>query len=261
MIDSMIWSDLRSYNLPIIAVGDHGQLPPINENFNLLKEPQIALKEIHRQAQQNPIIQLSIQAREKGRIEPGDYGKNIKKFTPIGFESQELINELLETYNEETLILCGYNHTRVKLNSFVRSNLGFELQTPQTTDRVICLKNNHKLRIYNGMIGTIKEIYLEMEDWYKTEIHFDNDDGKYNGLVYAPQFNSTEKAKFDKKQAKVGDLFDFGYAMTVHKAQGSEANRVILFEERFSRMTDEDWKRWLYTAVTRAKQELFIIGN
>ena len=57
-----------------------------------------------------------------------------------------------------------------------------------------------------------------------------------------------------------GDLFDFGYALTVHKAQGSQAKKVILFEERFNRTTDEQWKRWLYTAITRAEEELYIFG-
>jgi exodeoxyribonuclease-5 len=56
------------------------------------------------------------------------------------------------------------------------------------------------------------------------------------------------------------NLFDFGYALTVHKAQGSQAKRVILFEERFPQMTDDNWRRWLYTAVTRAEEELYIIG-
>jgi len=59
----------------------------------------------------------------------------------------------------------------------------------------------------------------------------------------------------------MGDLFDFGYALTVHKAQGSQAKRVILFEERFPKMTDDEWKRWLYTAVTRAEEELYIFTS
>jgi len=56
-------------------------------------------------------------------------------------------------------------------------------------------------------------------------------------------------------------LFDWGYALTVHKAQGSEADQVVLFEERFSFYDDEMWNRWLYTAVTRAKNELYWIGR
>ncbi len=73
-------------------------------------------------------------------------------------------------------------------------------------------------------------------------------------LSYKVPMNFTKK----RSQIMAGDLFDFGYALTVHKAQGSQAKRVILFEERFKQMTDEDWKRWLYTAVTRAEEELYI---
>ncbi len=57
-----------------------------------------------------------------------------------------------------------------------------------------------------------------------------------------------------------GDLFDFGYALTVHKAQGSQSKKVILFEEKFRQMDEEMWRRWLYTAVTRAEEELYILG-
>jgi len=64
----------------------------------------------------------------------------------------------------------------------------------------------------------------------------------------------------DRQQTLKGDLFDFGYAMTVHKVQGSQAKRVILFEERFPRMDDEMWRRWLYTGITRAQEELYLIG-
>jgi exodeoxyribonuclease-5 len=57
-----------------------------------------------------------------------------------------------------------------------------------------------------------------------------------------------------------GDLWDFGYALTVHKAQGSQAERVLVFEERFAKSSDDDWRRWLYTAVTRAELELTVVG-
>lgn len=66
---------------------------------------------------------------------------------------------------------------------------------------------------------------------------------------------------FTNKRSRImgGDLFDFGYALTVHKAQGSQAETVILFEERFSKMDNEQWRRWLYTGVTRAEKNLYII--
>ena len=89
----------------------------------------------------------------------------------------------------------------------------------------------------------------------------DGEDGVYKGLISKEQFMSDSALNFTNKRSAImaGDLFDFGYALTVHKAQGSQARRVILFEERFSKMDDEQWRRWLYTAVTRAEEELYII--
>ena len=260
MVDELIWHHLLSYRVPIIAVGDHGQLPPIKGNFNLMQEPELRLEEIHRQARQNPIIGLSIQAREYGLVRPGKYSPGVRKFFPEDFDTQEIMGEMLLNFNAGTLILCGYNTTRRKLNNHIRSVLGFESPNPSSGDRVICLRNNHKKNIFNGMLGTIIRIQKKDAEWYEAEINMDGEDKVYRGLISVLQFNSDKPMNFTEKRKNImkGDLFDFGYALTVHKAQGSESKKVILFEERFKQMTDDEWKRWLYTAVTRAEEELYI---
>lgn len=262
MVDGIIWQHLLSYKVPIIAVGDHGQLPPIKGNFNLMQEPQLRLEQIHRQARQNPIIGLSVQAREYGLIRPGKYSTGVRKFSTEDLDSQEAMGEMLLNFNIDTLILCGYNSTRRKLNNHIRHSLGFESPNPESGDRVICLRNNHKERIFNGMLGTIARIKKKDNSWYEAEIEMDGEEGNYHGLISIEQFNSEVSMNFTEKRSQImkGDLFDFGYALTVHKAQGSQAKRVILFEERFKQMTDENWKRWLYTAVTRAEEELYIFS-
>lgn len=263
MVDEEIWQDLLRYKIKILAVGDHGQLPPIKGKFNLMQEPEIRLEKIHRQSEGNPIIEVSIQARKLGAIEFADYGEFVKKFDRSQPEAGEIMNELLSNYKPNCLILCGYNHTRVKLNSFVRQSLGFETQEPRPGDRVICLRNNHEKEIYNGMLGTIQSISLEDDGkWYFAEIEMDGEERLYKGLILVEQFNNKQTMNFtnDRKKTTAGDLFDFGYALTVHKAQGSQANTVVLLEERFKQMDDEMWKRWLYTAVTRAEKELYIFG-
>jgi len=262
MIDSQIWQDLLFFNIPIIAVGDHGQLPPINGSFNLMETPQIKLDHIHRQAENNPIIKLSILARENGQIPFGTFAKTVKKIKKDDFDTQEEIENLLSQNLDETLILCGYNNTRVKLNQYVRQLKGMESPSPVTGDQVICLRNNHKKQIFNGMIGKIKSISRENPKWYYSEITFTDMDRKFKGLISVDQFNQTTALNHtqNRKETLAGDLFDFGYAMTVHKAQGSQANRVILFEERFKQMDDQMWRRWLYTAITRAVEELYIVG-
>ncbi len=263
MVDAQIWYDLVSYKIPIIAVGDHGQLPPIEGNFNLMKEPILKLETIHRQMAENPIIKLSIMARETGEIPAGEYGKKVAKISQAeSLDAYEKTENLLNRFDSETLILCGYNQTRVKLNNTIRNLLGFEEPEPGAKDRVICLRNNHDKQVFNGMLGTIDKIYPIDDEWYSSEITMEGG-SLYKGNIYKQQFNSLEPINFTKNRKVLGenDIFDFGYALTVHKAQGSEAKKVIVFEERFSKMDDENWKRWLYTAVTRAKEELYIIGQ
>ncbi|QQS44125.1 AAA family ATPase [Candidatus Roizmanbacteria bacterium] len=260
MVDGVIWKHLLSYKVPILAVGDHGQLPPIRGSFNLMDKPDILLEHIHRQAEKNPIIGISIQAREHGYIRPGQYGGGVVKYGEEDPDAYLEMNELLQNYSEDTLILCGYNHTRKRLNSHIRQALGFETVKPTVGDRVICLRNNHKKGIFNGMIGTIRDIQEENSDWYRAEISMDGEDEPYLGLISSKQFGHDSALNFTKERSQImiGDLFDFGYALTVHKAQGSQARKVVLFEERFGKMNDDEWRRWLYTGVTRAEEELVI---
>lgn len=262
MVDALIWTDLLSYNIPIIAVGDHGQLPPISGNFNLMQTPRLLLTQIHRQARDNPIIKVSQFARTTGLVPPERYGPGVVKYLKEDCDAQEKSGELLESYSPDTLILCGYNNTRVRINQFMRAARGFETPNPAAGDRVICLRNNHKKGVYNGMLGTIENITPAQKDWYQAEIQLDDRERLYEGLIYAPQFNAKTGVNFtkDRKLAMTGDLFDFGYALTVHKAQGGQARRVVLFEERFAQMDDEMWRRWLYTGVTRAEEELYLFG-
>lgn len=264
MVDYKIWQDLLSYGVPILAVGDHGQLPPVNGQFNLMEKPEIKLTEIHRQVADNPIIKLSIEARKYGRIKIGNYGKGVRKLDKKDPESQEIIENYLQQYNQETLILCGYNNTRIKLNNYLRNILGFDSPLPMAGDRVICLRNNQQKAIFNGMLGTLQRIISKDDNFYDLKILFDDEEQVFEGLAVKKQFGSSSAMNFTRENRALtlqADLFDFAYALTVHKAQGGQATRVILFEERFKQMSDLDWRRWLYTAVTRAEEELIILGD
>lgn len=262
MVDGAIWRDLQSYNIPILAVGDHGQLPPISGRFNLMEQPEITLTHIHRQAADNPIIRVATHARTTGLIPVEKFGPGVAKYSREDSEAHERSGELLETWRPDTLILCGYNTTRNRLNAHIRASRGFEAPEPGRGDRVICLRNNREKGIYNGMLGTVLQLFPDGKDWLEAEIQMDDRAKPYFGRIYAPQFGAKAGVNFteERKLAAEGDLFDFGYAMTVHKAQGGQARRVVLFEERFPRMDDEAWRRWLYTGVTRAEEELYLFG-
>lgn len=265
MVDAEIWADLQSFGIPILAVGDHGQLPPVRGNFNLMENPQLKLEKIHRQAEGNPIIKLSEKVRQGGEIPYGDFGA-VKKLAKTDTETGEIVTDILSSYNDNLLVLVGYNFSRVRLNNAVRKMQDRTSDQPQAGDRIVCLRNSRRRGIYNGMRGKISTIRPQYNKkgkhlWYKMEAQMDGD-FLYSGRVLKEQFNSekTIQSVLGLHYKRMGDLFDFGYALTVHKAQGSQAKKVLLFEERFRQMDDETWSRWLYTAVTRAEEELVIIG-
>jgi len=262
MVSSDIWQDLLSFEKPILAVGDHGQLPPVEGKFNLMLKPMLRLEEIYRQEKDNPIVVISEMARKYGEIPKMEYGRYVKKFSREDEDVMEFLTDQLSSYNENMMVLVGYNHTRNKINDGIRQLLEFESPQPQIEDRVICLRNNAELGIFNGMIGTIQSIekvsVADMLEYYQTDIIFDGEDEVFHLPISIEQFRQRETLRNVSRDI---NLFDFGYALTVHKAQGSQAEKVILFEERFSKMDDDMWRRWLYTGVTRAVSELYIIGQ
>ncbi|MEI8072712.1 MAG: AAA family ATPase [Candidatus Saccharibacteria bacterium] len=265
MVSEDLWQDIISYRVPILAVGDHGQLPPINSSFSLMADPDIRLEKIWRQAAGSPIIKLATLARTTGNIPVGDYGPGVKKLDRSDPQTGDMIEEILQSYGSDTMVLCGYNHTRQKLNHHIRELKEFESADPARGDTIVCLRNSRVSGLSNGQIGTIQAILSADEDpdnlwWY---IVADFDGQRFEGYALREQFGSKTTISHPPKRPKdqITGLFDFGYGLTVHKAQGSQSKKVLIFEERFPQMNQEEWQRWLYTAVTRAEKELYIVGT
>lgn len=259
MVTSQIWDDLLSFNVPALAAGDHGQLPPIEGTFNLMDNPILKLEEIFRQERENPIIKISEIARRYGQIPFMNFSDTVRKISKRDEDTQEFLSDKLASFDDQTMVLVGYNRTRTDLNKGIRQLLEFESPSPMYGDRVICLKNNPSMGIFNGMTGTILSISKnDVGNFYDAEISLDGEDDIFSGPISIDQFGRQDT--LTPYRSEDMNLFDFGYALTVHKAQGSQARKVIVFEERFPRMTDDNWRRWLYTAITRAEEELYIIG-
>lgn len=258
MVDENIFAELQAMEIPILAIGDHGQLPPIHGRFNLMEEPMIKLETILRQAEGNPIIQLSMMARTEGKIREGRYGDGILKTS-----NASTINRIKD-FRDWTFI-CGTNRRRITLNKYVRAKVMGNHSDPIPGDRVICLQNNHKYQVFNGMLGTIQKIEPELEHWYHASI--DMGDTKFNGSISRWQFckektlQKTVPEAPDLHPSQFGDLFDYGYCLTTWKAQGSEWPNVVFYEEStVKNFIKENWNRFLYTAVTRAKNKLLIVA-
>ena len=266
MVNAEIWADLLRYHLPILVFGDHGQLPPVEGSFNLMQNPHIKLEKIVRQAEDNAIIRLSQSIRDGGGIPFGNFAPNIRKLSKHSSEAEDLFASLVTEKDDDYLCICCYNKTRVALNYRIRGLKDFTADMPEKGERIICLKNNHAKLIFNGMLGIIKQIEEEGEHWYQVKVNMEDANGPFKGTILKYQFGQQKTlrgeaaARLPIPEKEFGDLFDYGYCLTAHKAQGSEARRVILFEERMFSYDDEMWQRWLYTAVTRAKEELIVFA-
>ena len=257
MVNEELHDDLASYGVPIVWIGDHGQLPPVRGVSRLIDDPDFRLETVHRQVADSPILKLAMCARDTGQIAYGEYGPGVVKRENDG----EI--EVGGADWSELLILCGTNRTRVALNRAARDQRGFSDEHPVPGDRVICLRNNYTSEVFNGTTGTILDCEpSESSKTYRATIQLDGDDRLYEHGIAREQFNHKSTLS---EVPRYTDLWDYGYCLTVHKAQGSEAERVILIEERLPGPPGRQealaqHKRWLYTGITRAQSELEILA-
>ena len=248
------------HEIPIIALGDIGQLPPIGEDNGLLRSPDVILTEIQRQDKDNPIIQLSLDIRE-GR--PLQIQKNEKV---IIIDKKDLVSGMLLWADQ---VICGYNETRSTLNQSMRTSLGFEDELPMKGEKIICLKNywstlskDTKTPLINGTIGIIGETHLKTNKNIQLDFNpdYNSDVFKKINIDINPFLGKPHETKPTKRYAKQivqqDKHFDWGYAITCHKSQGSSYEKVFVYEEYLNRASH---KQWLYTAVTRASDKLIVV--
>ncbi|MCY8318280.1 ATP-dependent RecD-like DNA helicase [Bacillus vallismortis] len=271
MVDGQIMKDLKSFGIKILFIGDTGQLPPVSQNGNeeflkMFNNPDFQLTDIHRQAAENPIIKLSMLARTKQEIEPGVYGKDGEAVV-ITHATWENIKDRL--YKKADQIICGYNRTRKQLNSEIREVLGFTGDVPLNGDKMICLNNDWNksiddVSLVNGMTGYVKKVYKSEEIKEKftheaTTIDFrpDFSEESYFREITIPNKLLTDPTfKLLPYEHKVYNSFDFGYAITCHKSQGSQWKNVVVLNEVLNKDTHH---RWLYTAITRSSERLVLV--
>jgi len=246
MVNDRMGEDLLSFKVPILVIGDPAQLPPVKgSGYFTNGKSDILLTEIHRQAVDNPIIRLATMVREGQEIPYGEYGSSsVIKKTP-GFE-------VLKTYDQ---ILCGRNNTRHAINTFYRNQLGFTSDFPEENDILVCGRNNWDLGILNGLIYKVLKVSNHMGR--KIFLRLEAEDGAIVEVSTHEQYfigKADEIQWFEEREA---EKFEFGYALTTHKAQGSQWGRVLIKDE--SSIFRGDSRKWLYTAITRAVKDVTIV--
>ena len=280
MLPNELWQLLLSHGIYVLACGDPYQIPPIdpNEDNHVLDHPHIFLDEIMRQAQESEIIRLSMHLRE-GRPAATFKAENKEVMIVSPLE----ITDNMYLWADQ--ILCATNATRNQLNAKMRELKGFG-HLPQPEDRVIGLRNHwdelsdQGNALTNGSIGYLEEMriitvdlprrlrYNKSFEMVSTRLRTEEGDRFYNLMLdyhYLMTGESllTPEQEYWLKKDKTFIYpqpyqFAFGYAITCHKSQGSQWNKVLVREESFPRDRIEH-SRWCYTASTRATNKLVFV--
>ena len=255
MVDEELGCDLMSFNVPLLVLGDPAQLPPVQGGgYFTNADPDAMLTEVHRQAQDDPIVRLSMQVRAGDRLIPGTYGK-----------TQVVRRDALDPARvlEADQILVGRNATRRAYNTRMRLRRGFADTLPQTGDKLVCLRNNRKKGLFNGGLWLVRERKARKSGILTLRLAPEEDLGSEDShrravkvSVRSECFTGTIE-EIVWPQRKRYDEFDFGYVLTVHKAQGSQWDDVVLFDESFA--FADSRARWLYTGITRAAKRLTVV--
>jgi ATP-dependent exoDNAse (exonuclease V) alpha subunit len=258
MVDRDLARDLESFGKKILVLGDPAQLPPVGSGgYYTSSEPDYMLTEVHRQAKESGILQLATLVREGARAEPGSYGNDCEVLRRSDVARENVARIILSADQ----VLCGMNKTRHAMNRRHRELMGRDSQTPLETDRLVCLKNYRTHGLFNGSQWTVVRTSSVDIGSMTGDLTLSSDDG----IAVEPQTfpcwlhhmlgrsEELETMGFDRRDFCE---FDWSYALTVHKAQGSQWPNVAVWDESGAFRSGQ--QKWLYTAVTRASSRLTV---
>ncbi|HLS58171.1 MAG TPA: ATP-dependent RecD-like DNA helicase [Paracoccaceae bacterium] len=261
MVGEEMARDLLAFGKPILVLGDPGQLPPVKgTGFFTEAAPDVMLTEVHRQARDSAILRLATMAREGVPIPVGPHDDYVWKMARHDVGPAQMLRG--------GQVICGTNATRRWLNTAMKRAAGFEADYPTGRgEKIICLRNRHDLGLINGMFLTLTDVRQEPDDAFAFSATVETEDGE--SIAGRQSFWRGEYADhvaFDPErgrrewQIRRGLIeSSWGYAITCHKAQGSQFPTVVVVDDGFGRSA-EDRNRWLYTAITRAEWGLVILS-
>jgi exodeoxyribonuclease-5 len=271
------YNDLCELGIPVILVGDHGQLPPVNGGTKAVQNIDVALETIHRQGKDSSILGIASRARSGRGIPIGNPEVGVEVRSGGGAHSvdQMLKNAglTIDDLASADQIICGTNDTRIEINEMMRVHLcdGQQYPTGHPAEKLIVTQNFDKpdAHLMNGSFIRVApsardprfNVHGNFVDYPVRVVDIDGDatDVDMYGLWLA-KFEcdrNDHRLKTEFKWAKSTIHAEWGWAITAHKSQGSQWDRVCVINE--SRYFRDDAKKWLYTAVTRARRDLLII--
>lgn len=257
-VDRTIGEDLLSFGFPIIACGDPAQLRPVaGEGFFTNAKPDVLLTEIHRQEAGNPVLRLATAIRA---------GRHLN--LPYGHMGDSYVVQALppREYQNFDQVLVGMNKTRTAVNNAFRKMMK-RTRVVEPGEKLICLANNYEVSVMNGSTWIVESCRPETRgrwQYYRANLRsldMPNDTLRSVLIHTMPFLEGTSHHQQYWTPMLTGQadalVMTYGYAMTVHKAQGSQWDSVAVIDEW--QRSSKDYQNWLYTAVTRAAKRVTII--
>ncbi len=250
MVDEELGRDLLSFGQKVLVLGDPAQLPPIKGGgFFTEAEPDVMLTEVHRQAADNPIIHLSMLVREGGRLEYGTYGESrVIRRAEIDAGAVTAADQ----------VLVGMNKTRRSYNTRIRELAGLRDPYPAAGEKLVCLRNDKSKGLLNGGLWTVQEAkHWPGRGLVVMRVSSEENPRQSVKVEVPTAFFEGAEETLPYALRRDNDEFTYGYALTVHKSQGSQWDDVVLFDESFA--FREHRSRWLYTGLTRAAEKILVV--
>jgi exodeoxyribonuclease-5 len=246
MVGQELGRDLLSFGVKTLVIGDRSQLPSIGGGGYFTNvEPDFRLTEIHRQEALSPIIKLATTVRLGGYLRPGKYGDSAVLARGDALPPKQLL--------QFGQVLVGTHRTRCRINSDMRRAMGFTGPVPIPGEKVVCLKNSKTKGIFNGVTYQVISATPDRRGFY--EMNIKDDDGRLIAVVSpVAAFGLPDNTGCTYPE----NPFDHGYAITVHKAQGSQWDSVYIVDESHCWRPDDQHFRWLYTAISRAADQVTV---
>ena len=280
MIGSKLFTEFQEWvpdESSVLYVGDKEQLTPVNDTWGPdLDNATATLTQVHRQALESPILSFATAIRQRDgdewmQNEYDESDKRVQAYDGIESASEWLLKQRAE--NVDATLLTFTHKTRRWLNDEVRKQLSLDGAVISAGDRLM-VKANHKYTgLRNGELVTVTDVMMgdefaqvDIEEFSEPILikvdHVEQDSGTH----FRWKKNYWELCKQGRAEwhkAKRLVHVHYGQCLTVHSAQGSQWDRVgFVWDDKFAnlrRRSSEDARRLLYTAVTRAAEELVVV--